>query len=41
MLWPSWRTSWWPSWIYRLAQEFLLAIRLLFIIDVLIMRNPP
>ena len=36
-LWPSWR----PSWISRLAQEFSLAIRLIFIIEVLMMRNPP
>ena len=32
-LWPSWR----PSWIYRLAQGFSLAIRLIFIIEILMM----
>ena len=36
-LWPSWR----PSWISRLAQEFSLAIRQIFIIEVLMMQNPP
>ena len=40
-LWPSWRPFWRPSWISRLAQEFSLAIRLIFIIVVLMMRNPP
>ena len=38
---PSWRPSWQISWISRLAQEFSLAIRLIFIIEVLMMRNPP
>ena len=32
-LWPSW----WPSWIFRLAQGFLLAISLLFIVEILMM----
>ena len=40
-LWPSWRPSWRPSWISRLAQEFSFAIRLIFIIEVVMMRNPP
>ena len=35
MLWPSWRPSWRLSWISRLAQGFSLAIRLIFIKDVL------